>query len=90
MLCISFLGWYDIPDGTVFSFPVTMHPKGYWNVVQDLELTEEMKTSIKATLQVKMVNKLVTGNKGLIISLLWILESRYDTQVDMERACNNL
>jgi malate/lactate dehydrogenase len=47
------IGWYDIPDGVVFSFPVTMHPKGYWNVVQDIELTEEMKAAIKLTVQVK-------------------------------------
>lgn len=46
------LGWYGIPDGMVFSFPVTMHPKGYWYVVQDLELTEEMKAAINITLQV--------------------------------------
>lgn len=47
------LGWYNIPDGMVFSFPVTMVSKGYWNVVQDIELSEEMKTAISATLQVK-------------------------------------
>lgn len=50
-LAVCSEGWYDIPDGMVYSFPVTIHPKGDWNVVQDLNLTEEMKTAIKAAMQ---------------------------------------
>ncbi|XP_063424072.1 putative malate dehydrogenase 1B [Mytilus trossulus] len=50
-LAVCSEGWYNIPDGIVFSFPVTMVSKGYWNVVQDIELSEEMKTAISATLQ---------------------------------------
>jgi len=41
-----------VPEGLVYSFPVTMHPKGYWNVVQDIEIPEETKDKIKATVQV--------------------------------------
>ncbi|KAL8616452.1 hypothetical protein ACOMHN_041055 [Nucella lapillus] len=43
-------GWYDVPEGLVFSYPVTLSPKGYWTVVQDIELTEESKEKIKETI----------------------------------------
>ncbi|KAK7092588.1 putative malate dehydrogenase 1B [Littorina saxatilis] len=40
-------GWYDVPEGLVFSYPVTMSPKGYWVVVQDMELTDETKQKLQ-------------------------------------------
>ena len=45
-------GWYGIPNDLVFSFPVTFHPKGYWNVVQDIDLSEGMKAKIFETVKV--------------------------------------
>ena len=45
-------GWYGVPDGLFFSFPVTMDPKGYWHVVQDSELTPEVKEGIVKAVEV--------------------------------------
>ncbi|XP_060067943.1 putative malate dehydrogenase 1B [Ylistrum balloti] len=44
-------GWYGVPAGLVYSFPVTMHPKGYWYVVEDIDLTDEVKEKLKVTVQ---------------------------------------
>ncbi|XP_041372017.1 putative malate dehydrogenase 1B [Gigantopelta aegis] len=46
-LAIFSEGWYDVPEDLVFSFPVTLDPKGYWNVVQDITLTDETKAKLK-------------------------------------------
>ncbi|XP_013405510.1 putative malate dehydrogenase 1B [Lingula anatina] len=40
-------GWYGVPEGLVFSFPTTMSPKGYWSVIQDIELSDETKDKIQ-------------------------------------------
>lgn len=45
-------GWYGVPKEMVFSFPVTFHPKGYWNVVQDVDLSEEVKAKVLETIKV--------------------------------------
>ncbi|KAK3579283.1 hypothetical protein CHS0354_033362 [Potamilus streckersoni] len=50
-LAVCSEGWYGVPNGLVFSFPVTMHPKGYWNVVQDIDLSEEAKAKIFVTVK---------------------------------------
>jgi len=42
-------GWYGVPEGFVFSYPVTMSPSGYWTVVQDMNLTEDMKVKLLET-----------------------------------------
>ncbi|KAL5010753.1 hypothetical protein ScPMuIL_013058 [Solemya velum] len=55
-LAVCSEGWYDVPEGTVFSFPVTMSPKGYWNVVQDIDLTDEIKEKIKLAVEARMKN----------------------------------
>ncbi|KAK0067610.1 malate dehydrogenase 1B [Biomphalaria pfeifferi] len=44
-------GWYGVPEGMFFSFPVTMDPKGYWHVVQDVFLTPETKLNIKSSIE---------------------------------------
>ncbi|KAH9488070.1 putative malate dehydrogenase 1B [Bulinus truncatus] len=44
-------GWYGVPEGVFFSFPVTMDPKGYWHVVQDVFLTLETKQGIKNSIE---------------------------------------
>ncbi|KAK6970038.1 malate dehydrogenase 1B [Biomphalaria glabrata] len=44
-------GWYGVPEGIFFSFPVTMDPKGYWHVVQDVFLTPETKLNIKSSIE---------------------------------------
>lgn len=44
-------GWYGVPKDIVYSFPVTFHPKGYWNVVQDIDLHEEAKAIIQKTVE---------------------------------------
>lgn len=48
-------GWYGIPKDMVFSFPVTFHPKGYWNVVQDIDLSEEVMAKIHETVKVRIM-----------------------------------
>lgn len=45
-------GWYGVPKEMVYSFPVTFHPKGYWNVVQDVDLSEEVKAKVLETIKV--------------------------------------
>jgi len=45
-------GWYGVPNDLVFSYPVTFHPKGYWNVVQDIDLNEEVKAKVLETVKV--------------------------------------
>ena len=45
-------GWYGVPKDIVFSYPVTFHPKGYWCVVQDIDLSEEVKGKILETIKV--------------------------------------
>ena len=57
-MCVS--GWYDIPEDIVFSFPVTLDPKGYWNVVQDITLNDETKAKLKLTYT---VNKIIFRKK---------------------------
>lgn len=44
-------GWYGVPKEIVFSYPVTFHPKGYWNVVQDIDVSEEVKAKIHETIK---------------------------------------
>ena len=46
-------GWYGIPKDLVYSFPVTFHPKGYWNVIQDMELNDANKAVIQKTIEVR-------------------------------------
>ncbi|XP_076455865.1 putative malate dehydrogenase 1B [Babylonia areolata] len=42
-LAVASDGWYNVPEDLVFSFPVTLSPKGYWIVVQDIEMPEDSK-----------------------------------------------
>ncbi|CAL1539603.1 unnamed protein product [Lymnaea stagnalis] len=44
-------GWYGVPPDIFFSFPVTMDPKGYWHVVQDIFLTSETKNGLKNAIE---------------------------------------
>ena len=46
------VGWYDVPEGLVCSFPVTINPKGSWSVVQDINQTNEVKEKIKEAVKV--------------------------------------
>ena len=51
--CYSYIvGWYDVPEGLVCSFPVTINPKGSWSVVQDINQTNEVKEKIKEAVKV--------------------------------------
>ena len=43
-------GSYDIPEGVVFSFPVTCH-QGEYNIVQGLELSDDVKERMKLSYQ---------------------------------------
>ncbi|KAL4229100.1 putative malate dehydrogenase 1B [Mactra antiquata] len=44
-------GWYGVPKEMVFSYPVTFDPKGYWCVVQDIDVTEEVKVKLHETIK---------------------------------------
>ncbi|KAK7480975.1 hypothetical protein BaRGS_00027790 [Batillaria attramentaria] len=44
-------GLYGVPEGLVFSYPVTLSPSGYWTVVQDMNLTPETFEKLKETIQ---------------------------------------
>ena len=53
VLCLQcFLGTYGVPAGTIFSLPVCFHPRGYWRLVEDLELASEVKLKIADSLVV--------------------------------------
>ncbi|ESO90176.1 hypothetical protein LOTGIDRAFT_123956 [Lottia gigantea] len=54
-LAVCSEGWYDVPEGLVFSFPITMHPKGYWNVVQDIEVPTDVKAILLEIVSVSFV-----------------------------------
>jgi malate/lactate dehydrogenase len=41
-----------VPEGFVFSYPVTLSPRGYWTVVQDIELTEQTKEKLQDAVKV--------------------------------------
>ncbi|GFR96841.1 malate dehydrogenase, cytoplasmic [Elysia marginata] len=43
--------WYKIPEGLFFSVPVCMDPKGFWHVVQDIDIPNEIADSILAGVQ---------------------------------------
>ncbi|XP_076437373.1 putative malate dehydrogenase 1B [Babylonia areolata] len=38
-LAVSSEGWYKVPEGLVFSYPVDMTLRGQWTVVEDMQLT---------------------------------------------------
>ncbi|XP_067934402.1 putative malate dehydrogenase 1B [Watersipora subatra] len=40
-------GWYDVPEGLVFSFPVRIGPEGQYAIVHDLNIPETSKQGIK-------------------------------------------
>ena len=48
-------GWYGVPKDLVFSFPVTFHPKGYWNVVQDIEVPDVTKARLQKSIEVRAI-----------------------------------
>ena len=50
--CFSSTGWYDVPEGIFFSFPVTFNPPGYWSVVQDIDLTDNARSQIEVVTKV--------------------------------------
>ncbi|KAJ8036227.1 putative malate dehydrogenase 1B [Holothuria leucospilota] len=39
------LGWYQVPEGLFFSFPVRFQ-KGSWRLVQDLNVTDELREEL--------------------------------------------
>jgi len=47
-------GWYGVPDGLVFSFPVLFTQPGSYKVVSDLELTEELISKMEDFIEVKL------------------------------------
>ena len=52
-------GLYGIPKDLVFSLPVTFHPKGYWNAVQDIDISEATKAALPKAIEVSLLsNKL--------------------------------
>ena len=44
---VAFSGWFDVPDGLVFSYPVMFTSKGYWNVCQDIDLSSDTKGKLQ-------------------------------------------
>ena len=52
MLFCCYSGWYDVPEGLVFSYPVMMSTKGYWTVMQDMDLTNETKKKLQEAIKV--------------------------------------
>ena len=52
---MSFLaGWYGVPEGLVFSFPVQVSRTGDYNVVEDFELTPEFEQQLLPIITVKI------------------------------------
>jgi len=44
-------GFYDVSDDIVCSLPVVLQPNGQWDLVQDFELTKEMKDKIQVAIK---------------------------------------
>ncbi|BFZ22824.1 hypothetical protein BsWGS_25863 [Bradybaena similaris] len=44
-------GWYGVPIGMFFSFPVTMRLGGSWQVVEDIEMNKEITQAIEASVK---------------------------------------
>ncbi|CAH8576354.1 unnamed protein product [Schistosoma bovis] len=44
-------GWYGVPEGIAFSFPVMCGSYGYWWVVEDMPLTPEVETQLKTSIR---------------------------------------
>ena len=40
-------GWYDLPEGIVYSLPVKFQ-KGTWEVCQDIDISEDVQKTLKA------------------------------------------
>ena len=40
---------YGIPEGVVYSFPVTIKPGGDWEIVKDLEISDFAREKMDAT-----------------------------------------
>ncbi len=49
-------GQYGVPEGMVFSFPVTIGACGNWRIVEGIEISDENKEKIKAI--VKVINSM--------------------------------
>ncbi|RTG85388.1 uncharacterized protein DC041_0002698, partial [Schistosoma bovis] len=47
----SLSGWYGVPEGIAFSFPVMCGSYGYWWVVEDMPLTPEVETQLKTSIR---------------------------------------
>ncbi|XP_066300670.1 putative malate dehydrogenase 1B [Branchiostoma lanceolatum] len=46
-LAVCSEGYYNVPEGVVFSFPVIFH-KGSWEVVQDIDMNEDMRVMLSS------------------------------------------
>ncbi|CAG5119006.1 unnamed protein product, partial [Candidula unifasciata] len=44
-------GWFGVPPGLFFSFPVRLKPKGCWSIVLDLSISKRTKDSIDMAVQ---------------------------------------
>jgi malate/lactate dehydrogenase len=54
-MAVSSDGSYGIPEGLIFSFPVTIDPKTKdWSIVKNLEIDEFSKKKIEITTQAKI------------------------------------
>ncbi|XP_074652629.1 putative malate dehydrogenase 1B isoform X2 [Tubulanus polymorphus] len=46
-LVVKSEGWYEVPENTVCSMPVTFFPPGYWAVVEDINMSDESMQKVK-------------------------------------------
>lgn len=53
MISLLVAGWYDVPEGMVFNFPARLLPAGRYDVVQDIELSDETKSKLKESVDVR-------------------------------------
>ncbi|CAH8518357.1 unnamed protein product [Schistosoma turkestanicum] len=44
-------GWYGVPEGIAFSFPVMCTSYGCWSIVEDMLLTPKVETQLKISIQ---------------------------------------
>ena len=49
---IYFSGQYGIPEGVVFSFPVTVTSSGEFKIVEDIEMSDDIKAKIQEIVKV--------------------------------------
>ena len=65
-------GWYGVPSGLMFCFPVMLNIPGLWTVVEDLPLTNEIEKTLGEMIKVCVFPQLTVIGSIVSVQLLAI------------------